>query len=151
MGDNDQLEWTSIVTDAGVTSIAAGSGLTGGTITSTGTIGLSSTGVSAGNYTNANFAVGYDGRITSASNGQSSNLGNFQFNGNTIKATTPDIYLDASNGAITAYDRFDFLEAASFRYGSQPSVTFSGKGYLYVGSDGRLRYQNTQGTYIIAG
>lgn len=123
MGANNQLEWTTIIVDPGVTRVDSGFGLYGGPITDIGTLSVKT----------------------------SDFLGSFQFNGNTIKASTSGINLDASGGTITAYDSFDFEEAASFRYGSQPLVTFSGRGYVYVGSDGKLRYQNTQGTYIIAG
>lgn len=52
-----------------VTSIVAGTGLSGGTITTSGTIALANTTVTAGSYTLASITVDAQGRITAASNG----------------------------------------------------------------------------------
>jgi hypothetical protein len=61
--------WGAITTGSGVTSVATGTGLTGGPITSTGTISIANTAVTAGSYTSANITVNAQGQITSASNG----------------------------------------------------------------------------------
>ena len=51
----------------GITSITAGSGLTGGTITTSGTIALQTTGVTPGLYPHANVSVDLYGRVTAIS------------------------------------------------------------------------------------
>lgn len=63
--------WQTIAAGSGVTSITAGTGLSGGTITSTGTIAIDVTGVVAATYGSASavaqFAVNAQGQLTSAS------------------------------------------------------------------------------------
>jgi len=71
-GQDNSGVWQTLALGGGVTSILTGTGLTGGPITSTGTISIASTGVSAGTYGSATqvpvFAVNAQGQLTSVTN-----------------------------------------------------------------------------------
>jgi hypothetical protein len=138
-----------------VTSIVAGTGLSGGTITTTGTIALANTTVTAGSYTLASITVDAQGRITAASNGSAGGTGTVTSVG--LSSATSGVTIGATpvttSGTITiaiataATAQNGLLSSTDWNTFNGKQAALSGTGFVKI-SGTTISYDNS--TYYLA-
>lgn len=122
------------VTSSGVTSVATGTGLTGGTITSTGTLSLATAGSGAATYSSGISAITVDayGRVTSVS-------GSAGYTTNTGTVTSIATSNGLTGGTITSSGTLSMSGSYTGTFAVTGAITATGDITAYYSSDERLK------------
>ena len=135
------LRWCSLATGGGtVTSVTAGTGLSGGTITGTGTLSIPSSGATAGSYTNSSITVNAQGIVTAASTGSAAlSCSLFTTKGDTLAATGANTAVRVGVGSNGQFLTANSACTAGVEWISAPAnaipcACVTGKGAIMSGS-----------------
>ena len=131
-------------TAGGVTSITAGTGLSGGTITTTGTISLGTSGVVAGSYTNPSISVDSYGRITSASSGSGGGVSSFNSRTGAVSLFSSDVTNALGYTPYSSSNPNGYITSVPY---SSTSVSSLGVGTSASGTTGEIRATNNITAY----